>query len=808
MHISLNWIRDFVDLPQLPPTELGQQFTLATAEVEGVITSGEYLKTITIVETLETNPHPNAEKLKLVKFKTADGEIKEVVCGAPNVRPGIKVAFAPIGTVMPNGMKLEAKPIRGIVSQGMLCSEAELGVGEDHDGIWELPSDTKVGKTLAEVLNAGSDVVFEVDNKSLTHRPDLWGHYGMAREFAAVFKTDLKNPFDADWTKSISKLYTSDRSPIVPEVKGDTSCLGYFGISLDGVTITESPDWIKERLVAAGLRPINNMVDIGNYVMLELGIPLHIFDRDTIKDGKLVIHRLEKNTNVKVLNGETVSLETGDTVISNSKEPMVIAGIIGGEDSGVTENTKNIFIETANWKAAETRRLSTRIGIRTDSSQRYEKSLDSQLLERTILRAASLVIKLCPQAKIVGKLEYAGPNLSEYKPLTIKTSLTNISKLLGKEISSEVATTIFQSLDFEVAKNGDSLNVTVPSYRATKDIEYEADLVEEIGRIIGYDKIEPTSPAGDITPVRLSPQLTLHRKTQDFFTLNARALEIQTYPLVCEDFLKRAAWPVINEELKLINPLSEEADRMRPSLIPSLLQAVSLNQKSFERFAFFEIGRSYLADSQNFSNERSQVGFVIFDRERSPFLQVLNTMERYLGFANIPAQIINPDSKNKNQVVPAEWLGNHPNESQWIKVMGKNAGAVLSIHPSVLSNYKVRGNVALGIIDITDVAETASQKKTRYSPISKFPSSVFDCTFVAGDRVPVSDLLDVVYKLKRKEILETKIAVVFQLPEDKKAVTLRLTFGDNTETLSAEKIKELEKGVIAALEKAGYPLRS
>jgi len=807
MLISLNWIRDFVDVPELPPQELGKAITLATAEVDNVLSPGSHLKTIVVAEVLETRPHPKADKLKLVKFKLAGGVTKECVCGAPNVRATLKVAYAPIGTIMPNGLVLEPKKIRDVLSDGMICSKAELGIGDDHDGIWELPQETEIGKSIGEVLGSSNDVVIEFDNKSLTHRPDLWGHYGMAREFSTIFKSALKNPFDAEWRNSITKLFTKDPSPIIPEVESDTTCLGYFGISIDGIEVAESPDWIKERLIASGLRPINNMVDIGNYVMLELGIPLHIFDRNKIANNKIRVERLKKETRIKVLTGQEVTLLAGDTVITDAKGPLVIAGIVGGEESGVSENTKNIFIETANWKAGETRKLATRIGIRTDSLQRYEKSLDSLLLERTILRAASLVHKLYPTAKIVGKLEYAGPDLKAIKPLSIKTSAVRIAKRLGTEVSEKRVTEILESLDFKVIKKGEELDVLVPSYRATKDIEFEADLIEEVGRIIGYDNIQPTSPVGGILPIRLPVAVALNRKIQDFCTLTARSLEIQTYPLVNADLLKRAEWHELNESLKLQNPLSEESDRMRPSLIPSLLEATALNQKTYEKFSLFEIGRAYLSDAKNYSTERNQLGFVIFDRKNSVFLEAINLIEKLISFIGIPAQIINPDPKLKNPIVPSEWSGNHPIECQWIKLMGKNAGAIVTVHPALLSNYKIKGNLTLAIIDFTDSISQALSQKAKYTPISKYPASFFDCTVVADEKNTVGSILDVINKLKIKEILDTKIVGVFPLPEEKKAVTLRFTFGDKDQTLSAERIKEMENTVLGSLDKAGYRLR-
>ncbi|MCO4755132.1 MAG: phenylalanine--tRNA ligase subunit beta, partial [Bacteriovoracaceae bacterium] len=498
MLISLNWIKDFVELPSLDADELANSFTMTTAEVEDVKTTFSHLKEIRVAQIEQVRKHPEADKLNLVTFNFGGKETKEVVCGAPNVREGLKIPYAPLGVTLPNGLTLEPKKIRGVLSEGMLCSETELGIGEGSNGIMELPEDAPIGQPMLEFLGVQADVVLDVDNKSLTHRPDLWGHYGLAREFAAAHEKVLKKPYGSEWQSRLESNFNQESSPIKPKVDKDSSCVAYWGLSLDGVEVKESPLWIKNRIEAAGLRPINNIVDISNYVMLELGMPLHIFDRESIKDQTIHIKRSGKEQSFTTLDEVERKLVDEDTVICDSEKPLVLAGIMGGLNSGVNEKTSKVFIEVANWNAEQVRTTSTRLGLRTDSSQRYEKSLDSLQCYQTLLRTLELILESCPSAKVIGKPEYDGADLSELKPLTIKTSTAKIKTTLGFDLDEQRLVSIFEALDFKVEKENENLIVNVPTFRTTKDIECEADLIEEVGRMIGYDNIEPVAPMTEL----------------------------------------------------------------------------------------------------------------------------------------------------------------------------------------------------------------------------------------------------------------------------------------------------------------------
>lgn len=804
MLISLNWIKDFVDIPDMPAKELASKFTLATAEVEDVIVKGDNLRAVKVVEIKSLKPHPDSEKLNLVTFDVGNGTTKEVVCGAPNVRPGLKVPYAPTGTTLPNGMTLEPKKIRGILSDGMLCSETELGLGEGKSGLMELSSDARPGTTLPDYLKMDSDVILDVDNKSLTHRPDLWGYLGLAREFSAAHNKPLKNRFTPEWEKKIEASFTKDPSPVKLEVSSDSSCLAYYGLSIDGIKMKPTPDFIKNRLETVGLRSINLVVDISNYVMIELGIPNHIFDREKILGGKVVIKRADQDMKFRTLDETDRDLTPSDTIISDSQRPLVLAGIMGGLESGVTDQTTKLFLEVANWEAPEVRKTSVRLGLRSDSSQRYEKTLDSNLCYRTLLRIVELIKEHFPEAKVVGAPEKFIKSERLSQVLDLKITHKEITTALGYNVEDARIKAIFESLDFKVNYKDAVFHVSIPTYRTTKDISCKADLIEEIGRMIGYDNIPAVSPMLPVRPVRLSATKQFHRKIQDFLVQQTRALEIMTYPLVGKDLLEKAMWPDLSEKLVLVNALSVDNDRMRPSIIPSVIEKAAQNQKNFDSFAFFEIGRSYL----DFEKERSHLVITMYSRVATRFVELENSVEKLLSTLNVSFNFASANEKFSNTVVPKAWTGVHPHEFTNVQIMGKFTGALFTVHPMVLKNYKMKGHLSIAVIDITDLESRELKDKTKYQSIPKFPSSSFDVTVTMEKDAPAASAVTALNALKVKEITNKSIVSVFMIDEIKKAVTVRTVFEDSEKTLAPETIKSLEQNVIQALEKAGLYIRS
>ena len=420
--------------------------------------------------------------------------------------------------------------------------------------------------------------------------------------------------------------FTAETSPVTITVEKGCACLGYLGLSVDNVTVKSSPLWMQQRLISCGLRPINNIVDISNYVMLELGQPNHLFDRDTIRGGKIIVKEMGEDTTFITLDEMERKIVAADTMVCDAEGPSVIGGIMGGLTSSVKEDTTKIFIEAANWIDARIRHTSTRLGLRTDSSQRYEKSLDTNQLEKTVLRILELVLESCPDAKVVGKIESDG--VIPTPELKISLDPGRVNSILGTDLSQKEISENLEALDFRVEPEGDQLMVTVPSFRATKDVEVDADLIEEVGRVYGYDKLVPQAPLSAVAAVNLTQAKKMQRKILDYMVLRGQALEVYTYPMVGEKLLDQAFWPVRNETLRLANAISPEHDRMRPSIIPSLIQSASLNQKHWSSFKMFELGRSYQEDEKAFSKELYQLGMVSYDRKDSPFLDTLPMLWR------------------------------------------------------------------------------------------------------------------------------------------------------------------------------------
>lgn len=803
MIISLDWIKDFTKIKDYSPQELASRFTLTTAEVEEVKLTAAGLKDVVVSEIIALRPHPEADRLNLVTIRNSQSnETMEVVCGAPNVRTGLKVPYAKIGVTLPNGLTLTPKKIRGVLSEGMLCSANELGISSESDGLLELASELEVGTAINEALSIKEDVLIEVDNKSLTHRPDLWGHLGMAREFAIACEGELQDPFNEKWKKKIEGHFNKKSAPISFLVDENSSCLCYLGLNMSAVAQKPSPSWMVSRLEAVGMRSINLLVDISNYVMLELGIPNHIFDADKISSKKLVIKELKENASMHTLDDVERSLEPSDTAICDGDKPVVIAGIMGGADCEVDENTKNIFLEVANWDAARVRKTSVRLGLRTDSSQRYEKTLDSKLCERTLYRLVDLIMENIPESQVEGGVQRFSKD-SAPGEITLETSVEKIDKVLGYDVDEKIITNIFEKLGFKVSSQKGTLSVTVPSYRTTKDISCEADLIEEVGRVIGYDNISPKSPLSTVRPISLSDEKKFHRKIQDFMVSHVGAFEILTYPLMGKDLLMKSQWATHNEPLVLVNALSVDHDRMRPSLIPSALKMVSENQKNYEAFSFFEIGRIY----ESFENERTVLLLGKYHRHQSVFSSLLDDVEGLFRSLNIKVDMSEMNEKFPCPLLPNEWSGLHPYECQNLRIRGKSLGAATTVHPMMMRNFKAKGNFSLVVIDITDLAKQPLSTTVSYSPLSKFPSSHFDFSVVVSKETPFSEVLSVIQKSRLKELKSCLVIDTFKLSEQESSLTVRCLFEHPDKTLSSEDLKALEQGVRKALEKGNFTLR-
>ncbi len=605
MLVSWRWISEYVNTEGVAPADFAERFTMSVAEIEGVQTFGEGLQTVCVADVLEVSPHPAADKLRLARIDVGQQELV-VVCGAPNLAVGQRLAFAPPGTTLPSGIEVRLGAIRGVESPGMLCSERDLGLSDDHGGLLVLDGcSSGPGTPLPDALEL-LDTLFEIDNKSITHRPDLWGHHGIAREIAALLDVPLK-PLD------VHGLAFADKAPVHLRVDSDSGCSRYLCARIDGVQVAPSPINLRLRLRSLGVRPISNVVDATNLAMLETGNPLHAFDARFLRDDTIIVRRASADEVITTLDEQDRPLTVADCVIADANGPVALAGIMGGADSEIRDDTSEVILEAANFDGAQIRLTSTRLGLRTESSARFEKGLDPQTARLGGLRFLKLLAQLCPEARIISQLADIGPFCdTPPAPVIVSTLASYLRSRLGvspEELSDQWMDRTLASLGFEVARQGDLLSVTVPSFRAGRDVGIAEDLVEELGRIWGYDRVRSMAPNVPARPPVLPPLRPFERGARASLSLGARLTEVLLYAFDHEPTRARLGLAELGQDgeqlprLGLRNAISAESTRLRRSLVPNLLAAMERNlergtrdaegQKGL-RVGLFEIGRAFI----------------------------------------------------------------------------------------------------------------------------------------------------------------------------------------------------------------------
>ncbi|MDP7246052.1 MAG: phenylalanine--tRNA ligase subunit beta [Planctomycetota bacterium] len=586
MKISLNWLNDFVDLSDLEPQRIAELLSLHTAEVEGVEVYGEGILDVVVGEVLECGPHPDADKLSVTSVEYGADEPAQVVCGAPNVRKGLKVAFAPLGSCLPGDLKIKKAKLRGLESRGMICSEQELELSESHAGILELDADAPIGHRLVDWLGI-LDSVLELDNKSLTHRPDLWGHYGFARELSAILDRELKPlPVLDGWPRETSSF------PI--HVEDTASCPQYWGLLVELDTPPKpSSMLVQNRLLAVGQRPLNDVVDLTNYVLQEIGQPTHAFDLSRIQGPEIRVRRASDGEALTTLDGVNRKLSTEDVVIADEKNPVALAGVMGGESSEVHDETTEVLLESAVFEPVRVRRTSQRHALRSEASARFEKSLDPALAEQALLRFGFLLREFRPGSEIIHAPSCSGA-LSIPK-ISLPFELGKTATLLGLELQPEEVAQKFQAMGFGVQSSQPDWSVTVPSWRATKDVTTPIDLVEEVGRMVGYHKISPQPLEGPIVAPWQDPMRALTRRLSDRLAGAWNLFETEAYSFLHRDWLKYLGLEE-SDFVRLSNPVQDGVHLLRRDPIPSLLEQVCRNIREQGNGGIFEIAKSYSPD--------------------------------------------------------------------------------------------------------------------------------------------------------------------------------------------------------------------
>lgn len=795
MKISLNWIKDFIEVDSsLSYQNLVESITLSVCEVEGFEEIGCHLKDVVIAEVIEIQPHPNADKLSIVTVNFGK-QSKKVVCGASNFKVGDKVPFAEEGTVLPGNFAIKKAVIRGVESSGMLCAEDELGFSEDHSGLMILETEYENGTPLDVLFPDQVDVVMEIDNKSITHRPDLWGHYGFARELGTIFRTKVK-----EINVDLNSLKGSGDRIIEVEVLAGELVPRFTGLSINQIGIAPSPIWLQHRLSRVGLRPINNMVDLTNYVMLEVGQPMHAFDAEQIVGGKLTVRLADNGTKLMTLYQKEVELDSKDMTICDANGASVVAGVIGGLNTGVIDSTQSVFLEAANWDPVGVRKTSTKIGLRTDACQRFEKSLDPELSVIAIQRAVELMRLTNPDLKICGEL--VDIVNKKYLPIEIETSTRFICRRLGKDIPDAEIIEILTYLGFSIAKKGENLIVGVPSHRRTKDVSIQEDLVEEIGRIHGFNNIVPKAPTFPIQRPVFNLEHRFHRMAKEVLAYNGFH-EVNNYPLTCQ---KTEGIFGLGTEgiMKLKNPVADNQNQMRTSLLPHFSQTIFENQKVTSEFKVFEIGHVYIKDSSNEIIETSRLIASVSTRKDKPgsaFFQLKSELIKLFSRLQL-------DNIRWKPLKEFTWESyQHSNISADIYSGENLIGRIFSFSPEYMDTIGLVEDVCLSDLNFAAMF-SLNKKDYKFIPSAKYPAVFFEISLVIPKTTYFQELkkiiLDVDSLITKVDYLDVYFPKEYP---DQKSVSISMEFRSDAKTLDSDEIKILQDTIVKTLADQGFRLR-
>ncbi len=788
MFLSMNWISDFVDLSGLDKLELIHQFSLSTAEVENeIFFKGSDLSGIVVAEIKSVENHPESKKLHLLKVDAGDGELTDVVCGAPNVRVGMKTAFAKVGAQI-GDITIAPRKLAGFTSNGMCCGEAEIGISDDNSGIMEITDDIPNGTDLKSVYEI-DDIVFEVDNKSLTNRPDLWGHYGIAREFAALAGRPLK-PLD------VEDLAVYDSLKKVDLKIEDPLCYRYSCLQVENIKRTVSPVNMRIRLYYCGMRAINFLADLTNYLMLEMGQPMHAFD--SRKVGKIRIKRFDKPFVFQTLDGVERNVDENTLMICNDNTPVAIAGIMGGLDSEIVDDTTTLTLESATFDAASIRKSTVRLAHRTDASMRYEKSLDPEMTDVAIARFLNLLKKYDSGAEVVSALtdEYA------YHFDTVELNFTKafVDRYTGIEIDNDTIVKTLTGLGFKVSVDGDTFDVVVPSWRATKDVTMNADIIEEITRIYGYDNFEVHTTRSPLYPVRPYEIKSNEEKIKDILVKRYNLHELHSYVWAYYDEQK-ALGIEVEDNIKLLNATNPNIETIRNSMIPTQLCQVKTNVGYAPAFGIFEIGRVVTGMTENnLCVEKKKLAITLYSKTE-------DVKALYFKLRDILA-VITDDIKHKTlgfvEAQPTHSF-EHPVNLNSVVLDGVDIGTIGIVHPTVGKKIDKKAAVVFAEIDMQAFADVQNASIV-YDEPSKFPPMDYDISVVIPKGVLFADMAKC-WQDEGKGILKSARIVDSYDTDLFHSETVRFEFSSNERTLSSAEVQEIMDNIIENLKALNVTLR-
>ena len=785
MRISENWLREWVN-PSIDIEQLAHTLTMAGLEVDAVEPAAAKFSGVVVAKVISITEHPDAKKLRLCSVDDDSGRVAQVICGASNVREGLTVAFAKVGAVLANDYRIEAKELRGVKSYGMICSAEELGLADSSQGILELPDNLELGRDLYNCLEL-DDLIIDLD---LTpNRSDCLSVQGVAREVSALLNTEILKPFTVEPVKSVSKK----TFPV--KIQNPSDCPRYIGRVIEGVSgRVQSPIWMQERLRRSGIRSINAIADITNFVMLEMGQPMHAFDLNKLQGG-IEVRFANKQESLELLDGQTIELSKDDLVIADEKHAIALAGIMGGSSTSVLEETVDIFLESASFNAQTIAGRARCYGLHTDSSHRFERSVDANLAHLAIERATQLIVEL-----VGGK---AGPVIcqednSQFKgPRKIKLPIEKVKSLLGISITIDEMQDYLTRLNCKAKKQNSKLLVEPPSYRF--DLEIDVDLIEEIARLVGYENIPSTLKAStsDISLDISDNKLEFMKQTLKFRGY---------HEVISFSFVDRDLELILNPDhaaKALSNPISQELAVMRSSIWPGLIKAAEYNlNRQQSRIRFFEYGLQYLQTNSGLKQIPNLSGLVCgpceseqwgIDNRNVDFFDVKGDVERLLENA-LPAE-------SKIEYMPLKDSALHPGQAAEILLNAKNKlGRLGKLHPGIQSALGINHSIFLFELNLTAVL--GNKHKTEFKALSKYPSIRRDITLIVDESVNAGEICA---NIEQMEISFLKNIIIFSvykgrgIPESKKSISLGLILQEFSRTLTDKEIEQTLSSIISQL---------
>lgn len=813
MKLSLDWIKDYVNLPEdTDLKQLAYDLTMDTVEVEDVEFMANRFDKMVVGVIDEVLPHPNADKLRVCKVNIGEDEDKEIVCGGINLEAGMRVAVSCPGAVVRwhgegEPVVIKNSKLRGVASYGMICASDEIGLGElfpasQEAEILDLSAfDVPAGTPIAKALDL-DDVILDIDNKSMTNRPDLWGHYGIAREIAALYDLPLKE---------IKPFETDVQSDFNVEIDDPERCPRYIGVEMSGVEVKAAPYQMQNRIWKAGMRPINALVDITNYVMLATGNPTHAFDADNISDH-IVVRRAKAGEKLLLLNDKELDLCEDDLVITDSEGPVALAGVMGGSKDSILPKTTRVILEVANFESTGIRRTALRYDNRTEASSRYEKAVDPERCDQALAMSMEYFKEIYPEVKVTG---YCDKYVNKLERAKIDVSLAWLEKRLGKHLSNEQIQGKLEKLGFDVQIDGDNLHVVAPTWRSTGDISIKDDVMEEVARMYGYDNFEATSFTTAFDAAINQKDQDLIRNIKEYLAKRCGLQEVYTYPWM-NDVYVNAILQSTEGMLKLSTPPAPDLSYIRSSLLPNLCECVMKNERYFDDFSIFEeaevfFDRNYTSPydpTESLPEQKCHIGgaFASSVKNLNELFRetkgVLEYMSRYTHMEGFTF------AKNEKPVWADNvvWLNIYRGEEK-IGDMG-----LLAKKASMGCGIK-NLSVMLFELDATKLVPLKS-RTNKFTHVAEYPETDYDISMLFDSEAKWHEMYEAILGKKKASALLKGATFVDeyrgrQIPAGKKSVTIRLTIGSTEKTLTSQDIESAANQVMKALKKRlGAELRT